>query len=72
MSRLVINVNFTFAIAAEDVPRFLELAAQDSVVAARWFAKGEAEENFLTYLEDNGVPVEPIRSVARNSQKGAA
>lgn len=65
MSDLIIRVDFTFAISEEDVPRFLELTAQDTVAAARLFAKAEAEENFLTYLEDNGVPVKAIRTMAR-------
>ena len=70
MGQLVINVNFTFAISEESIPQFLELAAQDTVEAARWFAKGEAEENFLTYLEDNGIEVVAVRGVARPEASG--
>lgn len=60
-----IHVDFTMDIPEESVPALIELAVADDRAAARSFVRAEAEENILSYLEDNGVHPVAVRGTAR-------
>lgn len=60
-----IRVDFTMDVPEEYVERLIELAAADSRAGAKSFVRAEAEENILSYLEDNGVQPVAVRGTAR-------
>ena len=62
------RIAFPFALDIPDdsMAALYELAAVEpgDRAAARRFVQAEAEQNVVTYLENNGVVVHPIRGVA--------
>lgn len=59
-----INVDFTIAVEAKDLPALRELAEADTIADAILFVKAEAQESLVGYLTDNGVPVTVSRDSA--------
>lgn len=58
-----IRIDFTLEIDACDLPALKTLAQTDTAEDARGFVRSEVEEHAMTYLSQNGVNAEVVRSV---------
>ncbi|MFF5293645.1 hypothetical protein [Paractinoplanes globisporus] len=61
-----IAVSFALDVPDDSIAALCELAAVEPCrrTRARRFVQAEAEQNLITYLEDNGITVRPVRGVA--------